>query len=78
MRRWYDVAGRRICKFYVDTALQMSGYDGAYGGGCCVLPTLALFTSRRPPGDVALPFYAHIGSRGQVSAGAYGRAVPNL
>ena len=54
-------AGRRICKFYVDAARQVSGDDGAYDGGCCGLPTTALLISRRPPGEVYSPFIAHIG-----------------
>ena len=66
----YINAGRRICKFYVDAARQVSGDDGAYDGVCCGLPTTALLTSRRPPGEVSLPFPAQIGA----SAGC--RLVP--
>ena len=63
-------AGRHICKFYVDIVRQVSEDDGAYDGGCCRLPTTALITSRRPPGEVSSPFPAHIGA----SAGC--RLVP--
>jgi hypothetical protein len=63
-------AGRKICKFYVDMARQVSEDDGTYDGGCCGLPTTALLTYRRPPGEVSSPFPAHIGA----SAGC--RLVP--
>ena len=52
--------GRHICKFYVDTARQPSADDGSYGVGCCELLNPALFTSKRPPGDVSSPFPTHI------------------
>ena len=63
-------AGRQICKFYVGIARQVSEDDDAYDGGCCGLPTTALLTYRRPPGEVSSPFPAHIGA----SAGC--RLVP--
>ena len=63
-------AGRRICKIYVEVARQVSGDDGAYDGGWCGLPTTALLTSRRPPGEVSSPFTAQIG------ASAWCRLVP--